>query len=151
MPGLSRASTPFFLMTFKTWMAGTSPAMTAERILDVSYFTAEKRLSNELEGTIGWEPATMASFAAGAGAGSETVGLNGGRTAATLVSAGFGAMVLGTVAEGRGVSLASMTFGLAGTAVEVVSAPVNPTLRAKLEKKPSDCAFGAAYATRVRG
>ena len=38
-------------------------------------------------------------------------------TAATLVSAGFGAAVLGTAAEGRGVSLASITFGLAGTAV----------------------------------
>src|SRR5258708_5078865 len=105
------------------------------------YLTAENRLSNEFEDTIGWEPSTQASFA-GAGAGSETVGLNGGRTAvATLVSAGFGAVVFGTEAEGRGV--ASTTFGLAGTAVEVVSL-ANPTFCASLLKKPSDLASGAA-------
>src|SRR4051812_48460438 len=88
------------------------------------YFTPQKRLSNELAGTIGWAPATSASFVGGAAAGSETVGLNGGRVAAaTLVSAGFGAAAgLGTAAADRGVSLAWMTFGLAGTAVEVVSA-----------------------------
>src|SRR5260370_29533220 len=32
-PGLTRASTSFFLRVAKTWMAGTSPAMTAERTL----------------------------------------------------------------------------------------------------------------------
>src|SRR4051812_21000657 len=78
------------------------------------YLTAEKRLSNELAGTIGCAPATSASFAGGAVAGSETVGLNGGRVAAaTLVSAGFGAVAgFGTAAPVRGVSLASMAFGL---------------------------------------
>src|SRR4051794_41232857 len=98
------------------------------------YFTAEKRLSNELAGMIGWAPATNASFAGGAAAGSETVGLNGGRVAAaTLVSAGFGAAAgLGTAPDGRGVSFASMTFGLAGVALEVGSAPGSPTLRAGL-------------------
>src|SRR3954471_23483510 len=117
-----------------------------------SYFTAEKRLSNELAGTIGCAPATSASFAGGAAAGSEIVGLNGGRVAAaTLVSTGFGAAAgFGTAAAGR-VSLVSMTFGLAATAVEVVSAPDSPTLRARLEKKPSDFASGAAEATRVAG
>src|SRR5258708_11331346 len=48
-----------------------------------------------------------------------------------------------------------MTFGFAGgggvvLAVAVASAvPPIPTLRARLEKKPSDCAAGAAFATRV--
>src|SRR5438270_7789476 len=109
-----------------------------------SYFTAEKRLSNELAGTIGCAPATRASLAGGAGAGSDTVGLNGGRVAAaTLVSTGFGAAAgFATAADGRGVSLASMIFGLAGIAVAVVSAFDSPTLRARLLKKPSDLASG---------
>src|SRR4051812_50089690 len=96
-------------------MAGTSPAMT-EKISDEPYFIAEKRLSNELAGTIGCAPATSASLAGGAAAGSETVGLNGGRVAAaTLVSAGFGAAAgFGTAAAGRGGVFGSMTFGFAG-------------------------------------
>src|SRR5437868_10301320 len=92
-----------------------------------SYFIAEKRLSNELDCTIGVAPATNESFAAGAGAGSDSVGLNGGRAAATLVSAGLGAGF--GAAAGR---CASMTFGLAGIAVAVVSL-ARPTLRARLE------------------
>src|ERR1700704_1825975 len=111
------------------------PRLRGDDALWLPYFTAEKRPPNELAGMIGCAPATRASFAGGA-AGSETVGLNGGRTAAaTLVSAGFGAGGLGTAAEGRGVSFASMTFGLPGTAVAVVSL-VSPTLRARLLKKP---------------
>src|SRR3954454_23142085 len=94
------------------------------------YFIAEKRLSNELDGTIGVAPATSESFAAGPGAGSDSVGLTGGRAEATGVSAGLGAGL--GAAAGR---CASMTFGLAGTAVAVVSL-ARPTLRARLEKKP---------------
>src|SRR3954454_117561 len=125
MPGLVPGHPRlFFCWRSKRRWPGTSPAMTAEMISDEPYFTAEKRLSNELAGTIGCAPATRASFAGGAAAGSDTVGLNGGRVAAaTRVSAGFGAAAgFGTAADGRGVSLASMIFRLAGTAVAVVSA-----------------------------
>src|SRR4051794_8153893 len=82
-----------------------------------AYFSAEKRLSNELDGTIGVAPATSESLAAGAGAGSDSVGLNGGRAEATRVSAG-GA---GFATAGRCTVFASMTFGLAAAAVAVVS------------------------------
>src|SRR5947209_11696185 len=96
---------------------------------------------------IGCAPATRASLAAGAGDGSDTVGLNGGRAAATRVSAGFGAAGFATTAVGRGRSFASV-FGLAATAVAVVSLD-RPTLRARLEKKPPDFGSGVADATRV--
>src|SRR5260370_41370086 len=121
-----------------------------------AYFTAPKRLSNEFDDTIGADPATRLSFAAGAGAGaaeavSEADGFSAGLAAACLASA-FGA------AAGCGVSvrLASITFGFAGgggavlAVLAVASAvPPIPTLRARLLKNPSDCAFGAAFATRV--
>ena len=123
---------------------------------------AEKRLSNELGGTIGAEPATTPSFAGAAGAAaaceSEIDGFSGGWAAACLVSVGFGAAAaaFGADASKRGGSLrlASMTFGFAGIgcALAVVSAgPPRPTRRARLLKNPSDCAVGAADATRVAG
>ena len=47
------------------------------------YCAAEKRLSNELAGAVGWAPATTAPCAAGAVAGvSVTDGFRGGRAAA---------------------------------------------------------------------
>ena len=106
------------------------------------YFTAEKRLSNELAGTIGAEPATRLSLpgaaAAVAGGVSEIVGFSGGCAVACLVSAVFGAETFGGWGSFR---LVSMTFGLAAvaSALEVVSAPPRPTLRARLLKNPSDC------------
>src|SRR5476649_820149 len=121
-----------------------------------SYFTAEKRLSNEFDETIGWEPATW-PFAGGAVAAgvSESEGFSGARAAACLVSEAFGE-ALGIEASGRGggsLRLAS-AFGFAGgeigCALAVASAvPPRPTLRARLEKNPSDGGFGAADATRV--
>src|SRR5512143_103807 len=121
---------------------------------DFAYFTAEKRLSNELVGTIGAEPATRLSFAAGgaaaAGASAATVGFSGGCAAACLIS-GFDAFGAEAAAWAAGsLRLASVTFGFAGVgcAVAVVSAAPSPTLRARLLKKSSDCAFGAADATR---
>ena len=129
---------------------------------DLAYLNAEKRLSKEFAGTIGAAPATTPSFAGAANAvaacESETDGFSGGCAAACLVSAAFGAAAtaLGADASGRGGSfrLASMTFGFAGIgcALAVVSAePPRPTLRARLLKNPSDCAIGAADATRVAG
>src|SRR5258705_2871578 len=128
-----------------------------------SYLNAEKRLSKEFGGTIGCEPATMPSFAAGAAAAGASVtdGFRGGRTAACLVWGaagveegveGFGADASGR--SGATLRLVSMIFGFAGTAggaLAVVSAAPMPTLRARLLKKPSDCAFGATDATRVAG
>ena len=131
------------------------------RLCVISYFIAPKRLSNEFAGTIGCEPVTMLSFAAGAAAAavSESDGFSGGRgaAAACLGSAALGtaAMAFGSAASERvgSLRLASITFGFAGAgALAVVSLdPPNPTLRARLEKKPSDCAVGAADATRVAG
>src|SRR3954452_3582789 len=95
-------------------MVGTAPKAPLPTL---RYFIAEKRLSNELDGTIGVAPATSESFAAGAG--SDSVGLNGGRAAAPRVSAAFGAAAFGAAAAGR--CVASITFGLAGIAVAVVS------------------------------
>ena len=127
----------------------------------LAYFAAEKRLSNEFADTIGWAPATRPSFAGGAAAGaaevSESDGFSGGRAAACFVSPAFGAAAaaFGADASGRVGSfrLASMTFGFAGIgcALAVVSAaaPPRPILRARLLKMLSDCAFGAADATRV--
>src|SRR6267142_996584 len=123
-----------------------------------SYLNAEKRLSKEFGGRIGCEPATWPSFGAGAAAAgvrvSEGDGFSGGRAATTcFVSDATGVDALGAGVSGRGggFRLASMSFGFAGTgcAVAVVSAPPRPTLRARLLKKPSDCAFGTADATRV--
>jgi hypothetical protein len=57
MPALDAGIHVFFLR-LKTWMAGTSPAMTVEFGTGSAYFAAEKRLSNELACTIGAEPAT---------------------------------------------------------------------------------------------
>ena len=123
---------------------------------------AEKRLSNEFGGRIGCEPATWPSFGAGAAAAgvSEGDGFSGGRAAAIcFVSDAAGVDALGSAlgagvsGRGGGFRLASMTFGFTGMgcAVAVVSAPPRPTLRARLLKKLSDCAFGAADATRVAG
>src|SRR5216683_238144 len=78
--------------------------------------------------------------------------------AACFVVSGFGvaaAAVFGTEATWS-LRLASMIFGFAGTAggglaAVVSAAPPRPTLRARLLKKLSDCAFGAADATRVAG
>src|SRR5205085_8503644 len=113
--------------------------------------------------TIGCEPATRVSLGAGAsaaGALSLTDGLACGRVAACLVSAclvsaGFDDAAFGVAASCRGACsprLAS-AFGFAGDGggvVAVVSAvPPKPILRARLLKKPSDCAVGAADATRV--
>src|SRR5260370_13353984 len=124
-----------------------------------AYFTAPKRLSNEFDDTIGADPATRLSSAAGKGAGaaeavSEADGFSAGLAAACLVSA-FGA----PAGCGVSVRLASITFGFAGgsgavpavlAVLAVASAvPPMPTLRARLLKNPSDCAFGAAFATRV--
>src|SRR5258708_5100064 len=104
------------------------------RLCENSYFTAEKRLSNELACTIGAEPATTPSLAAGAGAdaawASETVGFSGGRAEACFVS-GFAASGFATSGfdgssfnalgaadvswRGAGsLRLASITFGFAG-------------------------------------
>src|SRR6266700_5749201 len=123
-----------------------------------SYLNAEKRLSNEFGGRIGCEPATWPSFGAGAAAAgvSEGDGFSGGRAAAICFvsdAAGVDALGAGVSGRGGGFRLASMIFGFAGTgcAVAVVSAPPRPTLRARLLKKPSDCAFGTADATRVAG
>src|SRR5882724_6438220 len=120
------------------------------RSAPMSYFVAEKRLSNEFVCTIGWAPATRPSLGAAAGSASEAAGLNGGRLAACLVSAGFAAATFGVA------GLASAAFGLAGAGgggvVDVVSGALpRPILRARLENRPSDCAFGAADATRVVG
>src|SRR5260370_37877406 len=87
---------------------------------DFAYLNAEKRLSNELAGTIGAAPAATPSFAGGANAAaaweSETAGFSGGWAAACLVSAAFGApaTALRADASARGglLRLASLTFCL---------------------------------------
>ena len=133
------------------------PAHPAKR----PYFTAEKRLSNELACTIGWAPKTSPSLAAGEDAAvSETVGFSGGRATACLISgldaSGLEAFGIETSARGGGsFRLASTIRGFdagTGLAVAVVSAgALKPTLRARLLKKPSDCEVGVADATRVAG
>jgi hypothetical protein len=130
--------------------------LVVRRARETAYFAAEKRLSNEFAETIGCEPATMPSLAAGAAAAagvSETEGFSGGRAAACFIS-GFDAFGIDPSGRGGGsLRLASITLGLAGTgcAVAVVSAEPRPTLRARLLKNPPDSAFGAAAATRVAG
>ena len=153
-----------FLNASEYWMPAFA-GMTAGRPRS-SYLNAEKRLSNEFGGRIGCEPATWPSLGAGADAAaagvSEGDGFSGGRAAATcFVSDAAGVDALGSALGaavsrrcGGGFRLVSMTFGFAGMggcAVAVVSAPPRPTLRARLLKKPSDCAFGTADATRVAG
>src|SRR6185369_5188441 len=92
---------------------------------------------------------------------SETDGFSAGAAglAATCFGSGcFGAAGAAAVARaiGAGAGLLS-AFGLAaaGGALAVVSEPPRPTLRARLEKKPSDscagCCAGVAAATRVAG
>src|ERR1700676_3188547 len=104
----------------------------------------------------------MASLGGGGAAGgvSRSDGFKGGFAAACLVSADLAAAAAAAFgvapsACGAGsVRLASITFGFAGAgcvvAVVSAAAPPRPTLRARLEKNPSDCA-GAADATRVAG
>src|ERR1700682_5707614 len=73
-------------VAFSTSSVASSPSPAVIGLLQVNhsevwyYFTAEKRLSNEFAGTIGCEPATMLSFAAGASAAavSESNGVSGG-------------------------------------------------------------------------
>src|SRR5262245_11078899 len=108
----------------------------------------------------------MLSFCAGAGAadvvaGASVDGFNGGRAAAGLasacrVSAGFASTGLKAFGSGFASALLSpldLAAGAGGGVEDVVSAvaPPMPTLRARLEKKPSDCwlSAGAAEATRV--
>src|SRR5260370_20621369 len=146
------------------WMPGFA-GMTARGSGDFAYLNAEKRLSTELAGTIGAEPASTPSCAGAANAAaaceSETDGCTGGWAAACLISglisAAFGAAAAfeaGASERGGSFRLASMTFGFAGIgcALAVVSAePPRPTLRARLVKNPSDCALGAADATPLAG
>src|ERR1700733_13674100 len=91
--------------------------------------------------------------AGAAAASSVTDGFSAGCEAACLVS--VLAVFLG-IDAGGGSGLWSPIFGLvgagggAGVAVAVVSALPKPTLRARLLKKPSDSALGAAEATATR-
>ena len=117
------------------------------------YFTAPKRLSNEFVDTIGAEPVTWAAagVAAAVAEASVTEGFGGGLAAACLVSTGL-ASGFGAARTTDGCGLASATFGLGGggALAGVASAvPPMPTLRARLEKNPSDFSPGAAEATRV--
>src|SRR5258708_32543667 len=111
------------------------------RAAPMAYFVAEKRLANEFVCTVGWAPATRPSLEAAAGSASEAAGLNGGRLAACLVSAGFAAAIFGVA------GLASAAFGLAGAGggvVDVVSGALpRPILRARLGNQPPGCAFPA--------
>src|ERR1700733_11457643 len=130
----------------------------------VVYLPAEKRLSNEFADTTGWAPATRLVDAAGAAAGA---GVSTAVSVTAGLSAGLAEAEACLVSIFAGFGLASATLGLAGVVVgcgvvvAVVSAaalPPRPTLRARLEKNPSDsplcagttdCAAGAAEATRV--
>jgi len=109
----------------------------------VSYFSAEKRLSNELLETIGCAPAIAVPDVLAVGC-SAWAGF-ACAVAAGLVSAGFGA------GAGFDTFFASIARGLAGGALAVVSEPPIPILRARLVKKPSDFAEESAEATRVAG
>src|ERR1700694_809283 len=97
----------------------------------------------------------MLSWAAGAAAAgvSDPEGFSGGRAAACFTS-GFDTLRIEPSGRcGGSLRLASITLGFAGMgcAVAVVSTETRPTLRARLLKNPSDCALGAADATRVAG
>src|SRR5450631_1307265 len=155
------------MMVCNGGLASLGPPTGSARV--AAYLNDWNRLSNEFGDTIGCAPATMPSLAgAAAGGGSASAGFRGGRAAACFVVSGL--VVSGLVVSGLGVAaaavfgteatwslrLASMIFGFAGTAgcgldAVVSAAPPRPTLRARLLKKPSDCAFGAADATRVAG
>src|SRR5229473_6197132 len=151
-------------------LASLSPPLDSARV--AAHLNDWNRLSNEFGDTIGCAPATMPSLAGAAagGGGSASAGFRGGRAAACFVVSGFGVAAAACfVVSGFGVAaaavfgteatwslrLASMIFGFAGTAgcglAAAVSAAPRPTLRARLLKKLSDCAFGAADATRVAG
>jgi len=125
-----------------------------KEVAERRYFAAEKRLSNELDDTIGWAPATSVSLAGGGAASADASESDdfsaAGRAAATCLgscfaSAGLVAAAFGVQASGRGGSLrlASAIFGLAGAAgavLAVVSEAVpSPTLRTRSAKKPPDC------------
>src|SRR6185437_3937256 len=115
-----------------------------------SHFVAEKRLSKEFDCTIGVPPATRLLCWGAAGAAlavadaSVTDGFSGGRVG--LASA---CRVSGFCAFGSGLAAVLVGFAAAsgGACVEAVVsalAPPMPTLRARLEKKPSDCCGAAA-------
>src|SRR6185437_9499457 len=116
-----------------------------------TYCIAPKRLLKEFAGTIGWAPATTevwgaAGAAAWAGGLSVTEGFSAGFFAACFVSPDLGSGL--DFAAARRIGLAGAAGG--GGALAVVSAPPRPTLRARLEKKPSE-EPGAAEATWVDG
>src|SRR5216684_2703042 len=148
------------MMVCDSGLASLSPPTDSAQV--AAYLNDWNRLSNEFGDTIGCAPATrlsLAGAAAGGGGGSASAGFRGGRAAACFVVSGFGvaaaAAVFGTEATWS-LRLASMVFGFAGTAggglaAVVSAAPPRPTLRARLLKKLSDCAFGAGDATRVAG
>ena len=118
-----------------------------------AYLVAPKRLSNEFDDTIGAEPETRFSLAAGAGA-SDTDGFSGGRLAAAclvsaclasmclvstcLASTCFGAVAFGASARGGSLRFVSAALGFEGGVLAVASAALpRPTLRARLENHPS--------------
>src|SRR6266478_6269412 len=151
------------MMVCNGGLASLGPPTGSARV--AAYLNDWNRLSNEFGDTIGCAPATMPSLAgaaAGAGAGSASAGFWGGRAAACFVVSGFVVSGFGVAVAVFGAAatwslrLASTIFGFAGTGgggldAVVSAAPPRPTLRARLLKKPSDCAFGAADATRVAG
>src|ERR1700732_4002222 len=145
MPALVAGIHVFVPCPFKTW-EGRDKRGHDEGRRGLTYFTAEKRLSNEFDDTIGCEPATMASLGAGgaAGRGGPSAGFTGGLAAACLVSvclAAAAAVAFGVAPSARGagsVRLASITFGFAGAGcvVAVVSAagPPRPHLGARVAR-----------------
>ena len=116
--------------------AGRRAGVTAKR--KRAYFIAPKRLSKELPETIGCAPDIEPLAAA--------VGCCAGCCAglACAVAAGFGSADPSARRRAGagfgGVLFASITRGLAGGALAVVSDLPMPILRARLEKKPSDFA-----------
>ena len=114
------------------------------------YFIAPNRLSNEFAGRAGTAPAMVACAAGAAAAAacagaSDTDGFSAGAGAG--LGAGFGSACFGAAARARttagGESLLSdfgFAAGAGGGALAVVSLPPRPTLRARLENQPSDCA-----------
>src|SRR5438128_12245990 len=80
-----------------------------------SYFAAPKRLSNEFVDTIGAEPETRLSLAAGV----STDGFSGGRPAAACLASGFGAVAFGASGRGGSPRLAPAPFGFGGRVLAV--------------------------------
>src|SRR3569833_636778 len=122
------------------------------------YFTAEKRVSNELVEIIGEEPDTDAVCWCGAAdvvaGASAATGLNGGRAAACLTTAGLASAVVllsAFLASALFISagLAATAFGLLSAGFDVVvgalaaSAPVLPALR-RLAIRPAFSGGGTA-------